>query len=77
MAKFNIADAKAHFSELVRKATVGEELITVRDNKPVAKLVPVTTVTTAGKAREPGSAKRPIWIAQDFDATPADFQDYA
>lgn len=73
MAKFNIADAKARFSELVQKAMVGEEIIIARDNKPVAKLVPLTT---AGKARVPGSAKGKVWIAPDFDATAADFQDY-
>jgi len=73
LATFNIADAKARFSELVQKAMIGDEVIIAKDNKPVAKLVPLVTT---GKAREPGSAKGQIWIAPDFDATPAEFQDY-
>ena len=73
MAKFNIADAKARFSELVQKAMVGEEVIIAKDNKPVVKLVPLVI---PGKARKPGSAKGQIWLAPDFDATPADFADY-
>jgi prevent-host-death family protein len=74
LAKFNIADAKARFSELVQKAMVGDEVIIARDNKPVVKLVPLVP---SGKVRKPGSAKGQIWIAPDFDATPADFEDYA
>jgi prevent-host-death family protein len=73
LAKFNIADAKARFSELVQKAMVGDEVIIARDNKPVVKLVPLVT---SGKARKPGSAKGQIWMAPDFDAIPADFEDY-
>ena len=69
MAKFNVADAKSRFSELIRKAMVGEEVIIAKDNKPVVKLVPLAT---PGKARKPGSAKGQIWMAPDFDATPAD-----
>ena len=74
MAKFNIADAKSRFSELVQKAMVGEEVIIARDNKPVVKLV---ALVATGRARKPGSAKGRIWLAPDFDATPADFGDYA
>ncbi len=73
LAKFNIADAKARFSELVQKAMIGDEVIIAKDNKPVVKLVPLMTV---GKARKPGTARGQIWIAPDFDATPADFKDH-
>jgi prevent-host-death family protein len=74
LAKFNIADAKSRFSELVQKAMVGEEVIIARDNKPVVKIV---SIVTPGKKRTPGSAKRQIWMAPDFDATPDDFKDYS
>ena len=73
MAKFNVADAKARFSELIQKAMVGEEVIIAKDNKRVAKLV---RLATPGKTRKPGSAKGKIWMAPDFDAIPADFEDY-
>ena len=69
---FNVAEAKAHFSTLVRKALQGEEVIIARDNKPLLKLVPVGV-----PARKPGSAKGRIAIADDFDAPLADFADYS
>ena len=74
LAKFNIADAKSRFSELVQKAMIGEEVIIAKDNKPVVKVVPIVI---PGKKRKPGSAKGQIWMAPDFDATPEDFQDYS
>lgn len=74
MSQFNIADAKSHFSELVQKAMLGEEVVIARDNKPILKLVPVGT---RGKDRSPGSAKNKIlYVAPDFDETPADFAEY-
>jgi len=73
LAKFNIADAKSRFSELIRKAMIGEEVIIAKDNKPVVKVVPIATL---GKKRVPGSAKGQIWMAPDFDATPEDFKEY-
>ena len=41
MAAINLAEAKAHLSELVSKAENGEETIIMRRGKPVARLVPV------------------------------------
>ena len=37
MSHYNIHEAKAQFSALVRKAMLGEEIIIAKDNKPVAK----------------------------------------
>jgi prevent-host-death family protein len=42
MGAVNLAEAKAHLSELVTKAVGGEETIITRRGRPVAKLVPVT-----------------------------------
>jgi prevent-host-death family protein len=74
MSQFNIADAKSHFSELVQKALLGEEVVIARDNKPILKLIPVK----AGRMdRSPGSAKKKIlYVAPDFNETPADFAEY-
>lgn len=41
MGAVNLAEAKAHLSELVSKAAGGEETIITRRGQPVAKLVPV------------------------------------
>ena len=73
MAQFNIADAKARFSELVDKALAGDEVVIARDNKPLLTLVPLTT---KGRARRPGSAKNQIWMSDDFDAPLPDFDEY-
>jgi len=72
MAQFNIADAKARFSELVDRALAGDEVIVARDNKPLLKLVPLKGT---GR-RRPGSAKGQIRIAANFDAPLPDFDDY-
>ena len=63
MTQVNIAQAKAHLSELVQKALLGEEVIIARDNKP--------------QVRKFGSGKGSVlYIADDFDAPLDDFADY-
>ncbi len=75
MTQFNIAEAKANFSSLVKKAMMGEEIIIAKDNKPLLKLTPVTPEKP--KVRMPGSGKHEIlYIADDFDAIPEGFEDY-
>jgi len=71
--QFNVAEAKARFSELVRKAMSGEEVVIARDNRPVVKLVPLSP---PARKRKPGSARGRVWLAPDFDETPQDFDDY-
>lgn len=68
---YNVAEAKAHFSTLVRKALQGEEVVIARDNTPLVKLVPVGVA-----ARTPGSAKGRIRISPDFDAPLDDLDEY-
>lgn len=68
---YNVAEAKANFSTLVRKALQGEEVVIARDNKPLLRLVPVGV-----PSRTPGSAKGLATMAADFDAPLEDFADY-
>lgn len=72
MAKFNIAEAKSRFSELVDRALAGDEVIVARDNTPLLKLVPLAK---PGR-RKPGTAKGQIQMAPDFDAPLPDFAEY-
>jgi len=70
MAQFNLATAKARFSELVQKAMLGEEVIVTKENKAVVKIVPIKPAK-----RKPGTGKG-IWMAADFDEPLEDFQEY-
>jgi prevent-host-death family protein len=73
MPQWNVAEAKARFSELVQKAVSGEEVVIARDNRPLLRLVPLPV---AGGRRKPGSAKGRVWMAPEFDRTPEDFEEY-
>ena len=73
MPQFNVAEAKARFSELVQKAVSGEEVVITKDNRPLLRLVPLVV---PGGRRKPGSAKGRIWMAPDFDRTPEDLGEY-
>jgi prevent-host-death family protein len=73
MARYNIAQAKARFSELVDKAMAGEEVVIARDHKPLLKLVPFHDPS---RRLKPGSARGQIWMADDFDAPLDDFKEY-
>ena len=70
MAQFNVAEARARFSELVRKAMLGEEIIVAKENRPVVKIVPIKPVK-----RKPGTGKG-IWISPTFDEPLDDFREY-
>jgi prevent-host-death family protein len=74
MAQYNIAQAKAHFSELVERALLGEEIVIARDNRPLLRMVPIGIA----QPRVPGSGKDAVlFISDDFDAPLEDFKDYS
>ena len=43
METVGLFEAKTHLSELIARVEAGDEVIITRHNKPVAKLVPITT----------------------------------
>jgi prevent-host-death family protein len=61
----NIHDAKTHFSKLIERVRLGEEIVIAKAGRPVARLVPVVP---DARGRKPGSAKGQIVMADDFDA---------
>jgi len=74
MIQMNVAEAKAKFSELIQKVLLGEEVIIAKDHQPLVKIVPLTKPL---HKRRPGSGAGQVqFMAEDFDATPADFDDY-
>jgi prevent-host-death family protein len=70
--QYNLAEAKARLSSVVREVLSGADVVIAKDNKPLVRLVPVS----GGRRRVPGSAKGQITIAPDFDAPLDDFADY-
>lgn len=51
-------DAKTRLSEYVARAEAGEEVIIMRHNKPVAKLVPLSAPSSATAAAAPPPFKQ-------------------
>ena len=60
-----IHQAKTHFSELIRRVATGEEILIMRGQVPVARLVPA--LPAAGR-RKLGTDTGLYTIPDDFDA---------
>lgn len=74
MTQVTIHEAKTHLSKLIQKALAGEEIIIAKGKKPLVKLVVIPELR---KQRRIGGAKGVVkYIAEDFDAPLADFQEY-
>lgn len=72
MTQVNIHTAKAHLSELIKKALLGEEVIIARDNKPIVKIVPIEQPSK----RQIGLSKGLVEMSDDFNEPLDDFKDY-
>ena len=59
MHAVGLFDAKTHFSQYVALAEAGEEVIIMRHNKPVAKIVPLTA--------KPATQKIPKFVQRTFN----------
>ena len=68
-----VAEAKARFSELVKRAQAGEEIVVTRHGKPVARVVPAAVEDELPRI---GALKGRIRIADDFDAPLEEFAEY-
>lgn len=73
MTQITVNEASQHLLELIEAALSGEEIIILKDDRPVVKLTPVSPVK---RRRQPGSAKGLITISDDFDEPLEDFRDY-
>jgi prevent-host-death family protein len=61
----NIHDAKTHFSKLIERVQLGEEIVIAKAGRPVARLVPIVP---DGRGRRPGTARGAFVVPDDFDA---------
>lgn len=64
MTVYNIHEAKTRFSELIRKAMRGEEVIIARAGKPIAVLTPFQAPPAP---RVPGRDAGTVVVHDDFD----------
>jgi prevent-host-death family protein len=69
---YNIHEAKAQFSKLIRLVEQGQEILIARDGRVIARLVPEVRPAAIAIGRDAGRGR----IADDFDAPLADFADY-
>lgn len=67
----NIHEAKAHLSDLIRRAIAGEEVIIARSNEPLVRLEPILRDT---RPRTGGQWRGQVQLAPDFDAPDADLE---
>lgn len=68
-----LEEATSHLTELINAAMRGEDVVIVKDDRSMVKLVPLHSVK---RQRRAGSAKGMITMADDFDAPLEDFTDY-
>ncbi len=73
MQQITLAEASKHLPDLIEAAIRGEEIVITKDDQPVVKLTPVSSVK---RRRQPGSAKGLVTISDDFDEPLEDFKDY-
>lgn len=75
MQEINLAEASKHLPDLIEAALTGEEIVITKDEQPVVKLVPVSSVKKRWPAKA-GTAKGLLTISDDFDEPLEDFKDY-
>ena len=59
---YNLYDAKTRLSELVDRASAGEEIVIAKNGRPLARLVPIPAEKPN---RSPGGWEGMVWIADD------------
>ncbi|MET7860302.1 type II toxin-antitoxin system prevent-host-death family antitoxin [Streptomyces sp. NPDC005318] len=65
--RYNVHEAKTHFSRILEQVATGEEVVISKAGEPVAKVVPLRPeVRRTGR----GSLKGRIHLAADFDELP-------
>jgi prevent-host-death family protein len=69
---YNIHEAKAQFSKILRQVEQGREVLIARDGIVVARLVPHQRPATIQLGRDAGKGT----MSPDFDAPLTDFAEY-
>jgi prevent-host-death family protein len=69
MLTINVTEAKARFSEIVKTAAAGEEIIITRHGEPMVK---INAAEKPAKRTLVGAYNHQGWIADDFNEWPED-----
>ena len=73
MERINLADAKTHLSELVTRASQGEEIEIVRRGKPVARLTPPLITPKPKKAFDWAALEQAVSTMTSQDESAGEF----
>lgn len=66
----SLAEAKARFAEMIRRAESGEEIVLTRHGRPVAHLTSAAATKTVPLL---GALSGKVHLADDFDELPEEF----
>jgi prevent-host-death family protein len=69
----NVHEAKTHLSRLLARVEAGEHIVIARAGRPVAELVPATSIRPR---RKPGMDRGRIVIHDNFDDPLPEFEEY-
>ena len=72
--RVSLEEAQAKLSEIIGKLGPGEEMVSTKDDQPVAKLVSEQKATR--QPRQPGSAKGMLIINVEDEELLEDFKEY-
>lgn len=75
MKEVDIHEVTSNLNQLIDLAVGGEEVVILRDNHPIVKLVAVPSEKKCWPAKA-GSAKGRVWMSDDFDEPLEEFKDY-
>jgi antitoxin (DNA-binding transcriptional repressor) of toxin-antitoxin stability system len=70
--QIGLEEASTHLTDLINAALRGEDVVIVKDERAMVKLVPMLP----RPRRQAGSARGLIDMADDFDAPLEDFEEY-
>jgi prevent-host-death family protein len=71
---FSAAEAKAKFSEILKRAEAGERFVVTRHGKPIVEIAASADALPKKSLR--GAMKGQIWIAEDFDVLGPEWDEY-
>jgi len=77
MGTVSIEEANVRLSELVHGLTLGDEVVIVENDQPVARIIAAVPPPQRPPRRLGTLQGTVLYTAPDFDAPPEEFQEYA